>query len=125
MVKVNGENAFWLLANVLLTLVDYPLIYLLKRDFQVHSHMSPLELADSNNPLLHELSMKAPGTFQHSLQVANIAEAAMYKIGGNALLVRVGALYHDIGKMDMPLYFIENQVSGVNPHDDLSFEESA
>ncbi|MBS1764670.1 MAG: HDIG domain-containing protein [Bacteroidetes bacterium] len=125
MVKVNWENAFWLLANVLLTLFAYPLIYFLERIFKVTSDISLIELADSNNPLLHELSIKAPGTFQHSLQVANIAEAAMFKIGGNALLVRVGALYHDIGKMDMPLYFIENQVSGINPHDDLSFEESA
>ncbi len=125
MVKVNWENSFWLLANVLMTLFAYPLIYFLERVFKVTSDISLIELADSNNPLLRELSIKAPGTFQHSLQVANMAEAAIFKIGGNALLVRVGALYHDIGKMDMPLYFIENQVTHVNPHDDLSFEESA
>ena len=124
-VKVNWENSFWLLANVLLTLFAYPLIYFLERIFKVTSDISLIELADSNNPLLHELSIKAPGTFQHSLQVANLAESAMFKIGGNALLVRVGALYHDIGKMDMPLYFIENQVTQVNPHDELSFDESA
>jgi putative nucleotidyltransferase with HDIG domain len=69
--------------------------------------------------------MKAPGTFQHSLQVANLAEDAIYEVGGNALMVRTGALYHDIGKMDNPLYFIENQSTGVNPHDDLTHEESA
>jgi hypothetical protein len=69
--------------------------------------------------------LKAPGTFQHSLQVANLAEDAIYEVGGNALMVRTGALYHDIGKMDNPLYFIENQSTGVNPHDDLTYEESA
>ncbi len=84
-----------------------------------------MELADTNAPLLRELSIKAPGTFQHSMQVANLAEAAIFKIGGNSLLIRVGALYHDIGKMEMPLYFIENQSTGLNPHDELSFEESA
>jgi hypothetical protein len=84
-----------------------------------------MELADSNSPLMRELSLKAPGTFQHSLQVANLAEAAIYHIGGNALLVRAGAMYHDIGKTDMPMYFIENQNTHSNPHDDLSFEESA
>jgi putative nucleotidyltransferase with HDIG domain len=125
MIKVNWENSFWLLANVLLTLFAYPLIYFLERIFKVTSDISLIELADSNNPLLRELSIKAPGTFQHSLQVANLAESAMLTIGGNALLVRVGALYHDIGKMDMPLYFIENQVTQVNPHDELSFDESA
>jgi putative nucleotidyltransferase with HDIG domain len=69
--------------------------------------------------------MKAPGTFQHSLQVANLAEAAIYHIGGNPLMVRAGAMYHDIGKIDMPMYFIENQNTLNNPHDDLPFEESA
>jgi len=84
-----------------------------------------MELADSNSTLLRELSMKAPGTFQHSLQVANLAEAAIFHIGGNPLLVRAGAMYHDIGKIDMPMYFIENQNTLNNPHDDISFEESA
>ena len=84
-----------------------------------------MELTDFNSELLRDLSTKAPGTFQHSLQVANLAESAIYKIGGNSLLVRVGALYHDIGKMDMPMYFIENQSTQMNPHDELSFDESA
>jgi putative nucleotidyltransferase with HDIG domain len=84
-----------------------------------------IELGNSNTKLLRELAYKAPGTFQHSLQVANLAEEASYAIEGNSLLVRVGALYHDIGKMDAPMYFVENQVTGINPHDDLSFEESA
>ncbi len=74
---------------------------------------------------MRDLSVKAPGTFQHSLQVANLASEALYVIGGDALLARTGALYHDIGKMNNPLYFIENQSSGYNPHDELSYEESA
>jgi cyclic-di-AMP phosphodiesterase PgpH len=84
-----------------------------------------LELTDTNNPLLRELAQKAPGTFQHSLQVSNLAESAVLAIGGNPLLIRAGALYHDIGKMLNPLYFIENQSTGVNPHNELAFEESA
>ena len=75
--------------------------------------------------LLRELAYRAPGTFQHSLQVANLAEEAIYTIGGNTLLVRTGALFHDIGKMEMPMYFIENQANGINPHDEISFDESA
>jgi putative nucleotidyltransferase with HDIG domain len=78
-----------------------------------------------NNKLLRLLSEKAPGTFQHSLQVANLAEAAAENTGANALLVRTGALYHDIGKINAPQYFIENLVEGINPHSSLSFEESA
>jgi putative nucleotidyltransferase with HDIG domain len=84
-----------------------------------------IELTNTNSKLLRELSYKAPGTFQHSLQVANLAEAAIYEIGGNALLIRAGALYHDIGKMSNPQYFIENQTKGYNPHEGLTFEQSA
>ena len=84
-----------------------------------------LELSDINSKLLRELSTKAPSTLQHSMQVANLAEEAIYEIGGNTLLVRAGALYHDVGKMDMPLYFTENQASGINPHEELTSEESA
>lgn len=115
----------WLAGNVLLTLFSYPLVFIFEKVFGLTSDISLMELSDSNSPLLRELSVRAPGTFQHSLQVANLAEAAAYSIGANTLLVRVGALYHDVGKMEMPLYFIENQSTGVNPHDDLSFEESA
>jgi len=71
------------------------------------------------------LSIKAPGTFQHSLQVANLASEVLYEIGGDALLARTGALYHDIGKMKNPMYFVENQVAGNNPHDEITYEESA
>lgn len=122
---IDTMSIAWLGGNVLLTLFAYPLIYVFEKIFNLISDISLMELADTNTPLLRELSMKAPGTFQHSMQVANLAEEAVFRIGGNALLVRVGALYHDIGKMEMPLYFIENQVTGVNPHDEISFEESA
>ena len=84
-----------------------------------------LELSDTNSKLLKELSDKAPGTFHHSLNVANLAEAAANEIGANTMLVRVGALYHDIGKMKNPTYFSENQVTGINAHDELSPKESA
>jgi putative nucleotidyltransferase with HDIG domain len=82
-------------------------------------------LADTNSPILRDLAQKAPGTFQHSIQVANLAERAALTIGANTLLVRTGALYHDIGKTLQPEYFVENQVIGINPHDALSFKESA
>ena len=84
-----------------------------------------MELSDTNQPLLRKLAELAPGTFQHSLQVANLAENAVFQVGGNPLLVRAGALYHDIGKMNEPLYYIENQTSSINPHDNLEFEQSA
>ena len=93
--------------------------------FGLVSDVSLLELSDTNSKLLKELSDKAPGTFHHSLQVANLAEAAANQIGANAMLVRVGALYHDIGKMNNPTYFTENQITNVNPHDDLPPKESA
>ena len=111
--------------SVLITLLAYPLIYFFEKLFGITSEITLMELSNTNSPLLRELAFKAPGTFQHSLQVANLAEAAIYKIGGNALLVRAGALYHDIGKMDNPQYFIENQNSGENPHDKLAYEKSA
>jgi putative nucleotidyltransferase with HDIG domain len=111
--------------SVLLTLLAYPLIYLFEKIFAITSDLALMELTNTNSPLLRELAFTAPGTFQHSLQVANLAENAIFSIGGNALLVRAGALYHDIGKLENPLYFIENQISGFNPHDKLSYEESA
>ena len=111
--------------SVLLTLLAYPLIYAFEKMFAITSDITLIELTNTNAPLLRELAFTAPGTFQHSLQVANLAENAIYSIGGNALLVRAGALYHDIGKLENPLYFIENQSAGFNPHDKLSYEESA
>lgn len=108
----------------LLTLFIYPLIYIYEKIFSLVSDVSLLELSDTNSNLLKELSDKAPGTFHHSLNVANLAEACANKINANALLSRVGALHHDIGKIKNPSYFTENQISGQNPHDKLSSFES-
>jgi putative nucleotidyltransferase with HDIG domain len=110
--------------NGLAILFVQPLIYIFEKVFGLVSDASLLELSDTNSKLLRELADKAPGTFQHSLQVANIAEAAANAIGANTLLTRVGALYHDIGKMKNPVFFSENQAS-YSPHDDLSSEVSA
>jgi putative nucleotidyltransferase with HDIG domain len=103
----------------------WPLIYIFEKIFGLVSDVSLLELSDTNSKLLKELSNKAPGTFHHSLNVANIAETVANEIGANAMLVRVGALYHDIGKMSNPTYFTENQGSGINPHNDLDPGDSA
>jgi putative nucleotidyltransferase with HDIG domain len=111
--------------NGVLILISFLLIYIFEKAFGLLSDTSLIELSDTNQPLLRKLAEVAPGTFQHSLQVANLAEEAIYRIGGNPLLIRAGALYHDIGKMYNPIYFIENQASGINPHDNLNFGESA
>ena len=89
------------------------------------SDVSLLELSNTNTKLLRELNEQAPGTFQHSMQVANLAEASANEIGANAMLVRTGALYHDIGKMKNPMYFTENQTTSVNPHNELPPSDSA
>lgn len=115
----------WFALNAILTLLTYPLLYIFEKTFGFLSDVTLLELSDTNSTLLRELATKAPGTFQHSLQVANLCEEAIRAIGGNALLVRTGALYHDIGKMDEPQYFIENQHAGFNPHELIPPEESA
>lgn len=115
--KMAGNAGFLLLA--------YPLIFFLERIFGYITDVTLIELSNTNNKLLRELALKAPGTFQHSLQVANLAEEASYEIGANSLLVRVGAMYHDIGKMFGPAYYIENQSTDRNPHDQLTYEESA
>ncbi|MFC5045377.1 HD family phosphohydrolase [Aquimarina hainanensis] len=109
----------------LAALIVHPLIYVYEKVFGLISDVSLLELSDTNSFLLKELSDRAPGTFHHSLNVANIAEAAANEIGANAMLVRVGALYHDIGKMANPTFFTENQTSSGNAHDTLSPKESA
>lgn len=123
--SIDWMNLKWFLGNSVITLFAFPLIFILEKTFGFLSDMSLMELADSNSTLMRELSLKAPGTFQHSLQVSNLAEAAIYHVGGNALLIRAGAMYHDIGKIEMPIYFIENQNTHSNPHDDLAFDESA
>lgn len=106
-------------------LLAYPMIYLTERFFGFTSDFRLLELCDLNQPLLRKLSQDVPGTFQHSLQVANLAEEAIYHIGGNSLLVRAGAMYHDIGKIENPNFFIENQLNGFNPHQDMDPLDSA
>lgn len=113
------------LLNGLLTLFAQPMIYLFERLFKLVSDVSLLELSDTNVKLLKELSDRAPGTFHHSLQVANLAETAADEIGANTLLVRVGALYHDIGKMNAPTYFSENQTGSVSPHEEMAPDQSA
>ncbi len=123
--EIEWENFIPFVFSVLLSLLAYPLIYLFERIFGITSDVALIELTNTNNKLLRELAFKAPGTFQHSLQVANLAEAAIFKIGGNSVLVRAGALYHDIGKVDNPQYFIENQNTAVSPHDKLPYEQSA
>ena len=122
---ITWHDFAWFGISAMLTLFSYPLIFIFEKIFGFISDVSLMELSDTNGKLLRELASIAPGTFQHSLQVANLAEEAIYSIGGNALLVRTGALYHDIGKMEMPLYFIENQASGINPHEDINNDESA
>lgn len=123
--NVKSENFLWFATSAMLTLTSIPIVYIIERVFGLISEMALLELADTNNTLLRELAQKAPGTFQHSMQVANLAEECAVEIGGDPLLIRTGALYHDIGKMKHPQYFIENQSGGYNPHNDLSPHESA
>lgn len=121
----NIENYIPFFISGVCVLFSFPLIFIFEKLFGFVSDFTLLELCDLNSPLLRQFSQKIPGTFQHSLQVANLAEEACYKIGGNPLLVKTGAMYHDIGKMSNPRFFTENQVGEVSPHEDLSSEESA
>jgi len=123
--NIDVINYAWFGGNALLVLTSYPLIFIFEKVFGFVSDATLIELADTNQPLLRKLAEIAPGTFQHSLQVANLCEEAVIKVKGNPLLARTGALYHDIGKTDDPMYFIENLNSGFNPHSKLSFEQSA
>ncbi|NOY36608.1 MAG: HDIG domain-containing protein [Chlorobi bacterium] len=123
--NMNWTSYVWFAGNGFLVLLSFPLIYIFEKTFGFLSDATLVELADTNQPLLRKLAEKAPGTFQHVLQVANLAEEAARVIGGHQLLIRTGALYHDLGKMEEPIYFIENQTEGFNPHDQLSFKESA
>jgi len=111
--------------NSALILLAYPLIDIFERTFRFLSDVTLMELSDTNHPLLRMLAEKAPGTFQHSIQVANLAQEVAYKINANPMLVRAGAMYHDIGKTASPIFFTENQAAGFNPHTELDFEESA
>lgn len=109
----------WFIGNGLLILSGYPIISVFEKKFYFLSDTTMLELSDSNAPLLRRLSDEAPGSYQHSLQVANLAEAASRAIGANVLLARTGSLYHDIGKIANPRYYIENQAFDDSPHLDL------
>jgi putative nucleotidyltransferase with HDIG domain len=120
-----GEETVFAAVGASFTIVAGLVLWGIERAFDITTDLTLLELSDTNRPLLKELSLKAPGSFNHSLQVANLAEAAADRIGANALLTRVGALYHDIGKMRKPQYFVENQRGGVNPHDKLKPRMSA
>jgi len=122
--SINWVNFAWFAGNGVLLLLSYPLVYVFERIFGFLSDMTLLELSDTNQPLLRQLAEKAPGTFQHSLQVANLSEEVVRQIGGSVLLVRAGALYHDIGKLSAPQYFTENQLGGVNPHKSIAYQES-
>ena len=115
----------YFLINFIFIMFSYSLVYVVEKSFGFISGVSLVELSNINKPLLKELSEKAPGTFQHSLQVSNLAMAAAAKLGANASLMRTGALYHDIGKMTNPAFFTENQTPGMNPHAGLPPEESA
>ena len=123
--QINWVDVLWISGNALLILTVYPLVFLFERIFGFLSDATLFEMSDTNQPLLRSLAEKAPGTFQHSMQVASLAEEAVLKVGGNSLLVRAGALYHDIGKMENPHYFIENLHEGSNPHNDLDERSSA
>lgn len=114
----------YFIANGLLLLFAYPLLYLIEKTFGFTSDITLIELSNTNNPLLRRLSEVAPGTFQHSIQVGNLAAEIANKIGAKSQLVRTGALYHDIGKMANPIYYTENQ-SGIDPHANLTCIESA
>jgi cyclic-di-AMP phosphodiesterase PgpH len=111
--------------NGLLVLISYPIIFLFEQNFLLLSDATLTEITDTNHPLIRKLAEEAPGSFQHSLQVANLAEEAARVIGANYLLVRAGSLYHDIGKLGNPKYFIENQADDNNPHEKLDPKESA
>ena len=119
------SGLLWFVVSAFLMLAFYQLVYIFERLFGLVSDITLLELSDTNQPLLLQLAEKAPGTFQHSVQVASLAESAAKEIGANPLLARAGALYHDIGKMENPFYFVENQTGNFNPHSMLSPAQSA
>lgn len=122
--NLNYNNYIYFGLNGMASLFVLPLIYIYEKIFGLVSDESLKELSNTNSKLLRELAEKAPGTFQHSLQVANLAEASANEINANSMLVRTGALYHDIGKMENPMYFTENQTTGVNPHNDITPKDS-
>uniref|UniRef100_UPI0035621795 HDIG domain-containing metalloprotein n=1 Tax=Mariniphaga sediminis TaxID=1628158 RepID=UPI0035621795 len=123
--SVNYKTMQWFVLSSILILLVYPLVFIFEKIFGFVSDVTLIELSDTNQPLLRKLAEEAPGTFQHSMQIANLAEEIILKIGGNPFLVRAGALYHDIGKIARPEFFIENQAVGINPHDKMDHLKSA
>lgn len=122
--RINPQSFVQFGINAVLLLFTYPLLYLYEKLFHFTSNVTLVELSNINGRLLRTLSEEAPGTFNHSMQVANLAAAAANRVGAKSQLVRTGALYHDIGKLENPAFFTENQGS-TNPHDSLPFEQSA
>lgn len=122
---INWRALEWFGVSSFLIFITYPLIYIFEKMFGFVSDVTLIELSDTNQPLLRKLAEEAPGTFQHSIQIANLAEAVIHRIGGNPFLVRAGALYHDIGKTFDPEFFIENQAIGMNPHDQIDHKKSS
>ena len=120
--KLNARMYTYFIINGILLLFTYPLLFLLEKTFGFTSNVTLVELSNINSDLLRQMSETVPGTFQHSMQVANLAAEAAIRIGAKSQLVRTGALYHDIGKMENPAFFTENQSGGVNPHKNLSYE---
>ena len=123
--EIDWFDVLLLFFNALFTLLAQPLISVFERIFGLTTSLSLMELSNTNSPLLRQLATTAPGTFQHSIQVANLCEEVLYEIGGDTILARTGALYHDIGKINKPMYFTENQHGAYSPHNDLSNQESA
>ncbi len=125
LLNINYGMLKWFAGSSLLILLVYPLIYVFEKLFGFISDVTLIEVSDTNQPLLRKLAEEAPGTFQHSIQVANLAEEVILKIGGNPFLVRAGALYHDVGKIAKATYFTENQFGIENPHDKMDYAKSA
>lgn len=123
--KINLAMYIYFVINALLLLFTYPMMFIIEKLFGFVSNVTLIEISNINSELLRKLSQDAPGTFQHSMQVGNLAADAARSIGANSLEVRTGALFHDIGKTLNPIYFTENQSGGINPHDSLQPEESA
>lgn len=122
---INYKMLQWFGLSSILIVFVFPLVFIFEKLFGFVSDVTLIELSDTNQPLLRKMAEEAPGSFQHSLQIANLSEEIILKIGGNPFLVRAGALYHDVGKIARPEFFIENQAVGINPHDRLNNQKSA
>jgi len=125
LLTIDYKTMQWFALSSVLILLVYPLVFIFEKIFGFVSDVTLIELSDTNQPLLRKLAEEAPGTFQHSMQIANLGEEIILKIGGNPFLIRAGALYHDIGKIAKPEFFIENQAIGINPHDKMNYLKSA